>query len=192
MKKSITITLFALTAVCSARAQYVVYDPTMNIQQIMDTAQQIAKYIQMIDNQVQQIQTLTAQLNEFKNYEALFGNPARVLLPTVQPLVSDLTRMELGQTLTTLDATVNPGQAMLYNGNGLFPSVGTTFTTPNGQTITRLTAPYLPVAAVQKTTANYLTVSTDAAAAPGRVEGPKSPRRPNSSRRRPPMPRCRS
>jgi hypothetical protein len=164
MKKAITITLFALTAMCSARAQYVVYDPTMNVQQIMDTAQEIAKYIQMINNQVQQIQTLTDQLNEFKNYEALFGNPARVLLPTVQPLVNDLTRTELGQTLTTLEGTVNAGQAMLYDANGLFHSVGTTFTTPDGQTITRLTTPYLPVAAVQKTTDNYLAVSTDAAA----------------------------
>jgi hypothetical protein len=53
---------------------------------------------------------------------------------------------------------------MLYNANGLFHSVGTTFTTPNGQTVNRQQATYLPVAAVQKTTDNYLTVSTDAAA----------------------------
>jgi len=38
---------------------------------------------------------------------------------------------------------------MLYNAKGLFTSIGTTFTTPNGQTVTRLEAPYLPVAAVQ-------------------------------------------
>ena len=31
----------------------------------------------MIDNQVQQINTLTSQLTEFKNYEAVFGNPAQ-------------------------------------------------------------------------------------------------------------------
>ena len=51
----------------SARAQWIVYDPTMNMQQIMAQAQNIAKYIQMIQNQVQQIQTLTDQLNEFKH-----------------------------------------------------------------------------------------------------------------------------
>ena len=109
----------------------------------------------MINNQVQQIQTLTDQLNEFKHYEDLFGDPKAVLLSTVQPLIDDLRKTELGQTLTTLESTVNAGQAMLYNASGLFNSIGTTFTTPNGQTVTRREAPYLPVAAVQKTTDNY-------------------------------------
>ncbi|MEI6083712.1 MAG: hypothetical protein WCS70_05365 [Verrucomicrobiota bacterium] len=164
MKKSIAVAVFVLTAALSARAQYIVFDPKMNAQQIIDTAQQIAKYVEMIHNQVQQIQTLTDQLNEFKHYEDLFGDPKSVLLTTVQPLVNDLTKTELGQTLTTLETTVNAGQAMLYDANGLFHSVGTTFTTPDGQTVTRQQATYLPVAAVQKTTDNYLAVSTDAAA----------------------------
>ena len=163
MKKLIALTIVTASVTLSARAQWVVYDPTMNIQQILDTAQEIAKYVQMINNQVQQIQTLTDQLNEFKNYENLFGNPSKVLLPTVQPLVNDLTKTELGQTLTTLEGAVNSGQAMAYNGDGLFHSIGTTFTTPDGQRVTRQQAPYLPVAAVQKTTDNYLSVSTDAA-----------------------------
>ena len=163
MKKLIALALVIVSIALSARAQWIVYDPAMNVQQIIDTAQEIAKYVTMIDNQVQQIQTLNDQLNEFKNYENLFGDPSKVVLPTVQPLVSDLTKTELGQTLTTLEGAVDSGQAMLYNGNGLFHSVGTTFTTPGGQTITRQQTPYLPVAAVQKTTDNYLSVSTDAA-----------------------------
>ena len=164
MNKLIALTLVAVGLSLPARAQWTVFDPTMNMQQIIDTAQEIAKYVQMINNQVQQIQTLTAQLSEFKNYESLFGNPSQVVLATVQPLVNDLTKTELGQTLTTLESTVNAGQAMLYNGQGLFQSIGTTFTTRGGQTITRPQTPYLPVAAVQKTTDNYLSVSTDAAA----------------------------
>ena len=48
----------------------------------------------MIDNQVQQIHTLTDQLNEFKNYEALFGNPSQVLLSMVAPLNADLQSLE--------------------------------------------------------------------------------------------------
>ena len=163
MKKLIALTLFTAGISLSARAQWIVYDPRMNIQQIFDTAQEIAKYVQIINNQVQQIQTLTAQLNEFKHYEAVFGDPSKVLLSTVQPLVNDLTKTELGQTLNTLEGTVNAGQAMLYNGSGLFHSVGTTFTTAGGQTITRQQTPYLPLAAVQKTTDNYLSVSSDAA-----------------------------
>jgi hypothetical protein len=164
MKKLIALTLVTLSVAVSARAQWIVYDPTMNMQQIMAQAQNIAKYIEMVNNQVQQIQTLTDQLNEFKHYEDLFGDPKKVLLSTVKPLTDDLRKTELGQTLTSLEGTVNAGQAMLYNASGLFHSVGTTFTTPAGKTVTRQQAPYLPVAAVQKTTDNYLSVSTDATA----------------------------
>lgn len=164
MKKFIALTLVALGITMSARAQWIVYDPANTIQSVVNTAQEIAKYVTMIENQVQQIQTLTDQLNEFKHYEDLFGDPKAVVLATVQPLVTDLRKTELGQTLTTLESAVDAGQAMRYDANGLFSSVGTTFTTPNGQTVTRQQATYLPVAAVQKTTDNFLSVSTDATA----------------------------
>lgn len=164
MKKLIALMLVALGITVSARAQYIVYDPANTAQSIVNTAQEIARFVQMINNQVQQIKTLNAQLDEFKHYESLFGDPKVVLLPTALPLISDLKHTELGQTLVTLEGTINTADAMLYNGSGLFASIGTTFNTPNGQTITRPTEPYKPVAAVQQTTDNYLAVSTDAAA----------------------------
>jgi len=164
MKKLIALTLVTIGVATSARAQWVVYDPAVHTQQILDEAQNIAKYIEMINNQVQQIRTLTDQLGEFKHYENLFGDPKAVLLSTVKPLTDDLRKTELGQTLTTLQSAVNGAQAMRYNAGGLFQSVGTTFQTPNGATVTQLEAPYLPVAAVQKTTDNFLSVSTDATA----------------------------
>jgi len=59
-----------------------VFDPTMNVQSILntaqDTAQEVAKFVEMINNQVQQIQTLTDQ--------------------SVQPLVNDLRKTEVGET----------------------------------------------------------------------------------------------
>lgn len=164
MKKTIALALVTAGIAATAHAQWIVYDPTMNMQQIMAQAQNLAKYIQMIENQVQQIQTLTDQLNEFKHYEDLFGDPKAVVLNTVQPLVTDLTQTELGESLLTLESTINTTDAMRYGGNGLFASIGTTFNTANGQTITRPSEPYKPVAAVQLTTDNYLAVSTNAAA----------------------------
>jgi len=164
MKKFIAITLVAIGVATSARAQWVVYDPTLHTQSILNTAQEIAKYIEMINNQVQQIQALADQINEFKHYEELFGDPKAVLLSTVKPLTDDLRKTELGQTLTTLDNAANGAEAMVYNASGLFHSVGTTFKTANGATVTRREAPYLPVAAVQKTTDNFHSVSTDATA----------------------------
>jgi len=162
MKRLIALTLISIGVALPARAQWVVYDPSAMIQGIVNTAQEVAKYVEMIDNQVQQIQSLTDQLNEFRHYEDLFGDPKSVLLSMVKPLTDDLRKTELGQTLTTLENTVNADQAMLYNASGLFQRIGTTFTTPDGNTVTRLEATYLPVAAVQKTTDNYLSVSTDA------------------------------
>jgi hypothetical protein len=164
MKRFIAFTLATVSVALSARAQWIVYDPSVHTQTILNGIQEIAKFVEVINNQVQQIQTLTDQLNEFKHYEELFGDPRAVVLSTVQPLVNDLRKTEVGKTLTTLEGAVNAGEAMVYNANGLFHSIRTTFETPNGQTITRLETPYLPVAAVQKTTDNYLSVSTDAAA----------------------------
>ncbi len=98
MKKFIALALVTLGVSVSARAQWIVFDPTMNVQSILNTAQEIAKYVELINNQVQQIQTLTDQLNEFKHYEDLFGDPKAVLLTTVQPLVNDLRKTEVGET----------------------------------------------------------------------------------------------
>ena len=164
MKRLIAQAVTAFAMIMSADAQRIVYDPRLNASVLSQTAQEIAKFVQMINNQVQQIQTLTDQLNEFKHYESLFGDPKAVLLATVQPLVNDLRKTEVGETLTAIEGAVDAGEAMLYNANGLFTSIGTTFNTPNGATVTRRETPYLPVAAVQKTTDNFLSVSTDATA----------------------------
>ncbi len=162
MKKFITLTLVMFGITASARAQWIVYDPANTVQSVINTAQEIAKYIEMINNQVQQIQTLTDQLNEFRHYQELFGDPGRVAL-SIRPLTDDLRKTEVGETLARLEDAVDAGEAMLYDASGLFQSIGTTFTTPGGRTVTRQETTYLPVAAVQKTTDNYLSVSTDAA-----------------------------
>src|SRR5438034_8094081 len=98
MKKLIAFALVTLGIIVSARAQWIVYDPANTGQSVINTAKEIAKYIEMINNQVQQIQALTDQLNEFKHYESLFGDPKAVVLTTVQPLVNDFRKMELCQT----------------------------------------------------------------------------------------------
>ena len=114
MKKLITIIALALPLAFSARAQWIVYDPAMHTQQIVDEAQDIAKYVQMINNQVQQINTLTSQLTEFKNYEAVFGNPSKVLLSMVAPLETDLKNLEPNLNLEYLVAAANGSSALTY------------------------------------------------------------------------------
>jgi hypothetical protein len=163
MKRLIAIIAVGLPLAFSARAQWIVYDPTMNVQQIVDEAESIAKYVIMIDNQVQQIQTLTSQLNEFKNYESLFGNPSKVTLSMVPALASDLQTAEPGQNLETLVSNANGNIALTYNNNGIYTTVGTSFQTPKGQTIQRPTNQYQRFSAIINTASNYVTVADNAA-----------------------------
>ena len=163
MKKIIAATLIAMPLAFSARAQWVVYDPTLNVQQIIDEAESIAKYVTMINNQVQQINTLTSQLNEFKNYESLFGNPSKVVLSMVAPLAADLQGVEPGVNLENLVAKANGSSAMTYNDSGIYATVGTSFQTPRGQTIQRPTNQYQHFSAIINTASNYVTVADNAA-----------------------------
>jgi hypothetical protein len=166
MKKSIFA--IATAALCvlgapRAHAQYIVFDPTLQIQSIIDTAQEVAQFVTMVENQVTQIQTLTEQLNEFKHYEDLFGDPKAVVVPTIAPLVNDLEHSELGQSLGVIEQTADGAAALTYNAEGLYHTIGATFTTPRGGTVARNTNDFRPFAAINAATANYQTVSTNAA-----------------------------
>lgn len=163
MKKLIAVIAIALPLTFSARAQWIVYDPTSNIQQILDQAENLAKYVQMIDNQAQQIQQLTDQVNEFKNYESLFGNPSQVVLSMVPNLDADLQKLEPGLNLENLVASADGGLALTYNDAGIYATVGAIFQTPGGQTIKRPADQFKPFAAVINTASNYVAVADDAA-----------------------------
>ncbi len=163
MKKLIITTLIALPLAFSARAQWVVYDPTVNMEQIIEQAENIAKYIQMIDNQVQQIQTLTSQLTEFKHYEDLFGDPKAVVLSMVAPLSADLKSLEPGLNLENLVGNADGNYALTYNDSGIYTTVGVSFQTPGGQTIQRPANQYEPFSTVINTASNYVAVADNAA-----------------------------
>ncbi|HXA45551.1 MAG TPA: hypothetical protein VNZ25_08600, partial [Candidatus Angelobacter sp.] len=159
MKKLIAAALIALPLAFSARAQWIVYDPVSNIQQILDEAENLAEYASMIDNQVQQITTLGDQLSEFKNYESLFGNPSQVVLSMVPNLDSDLQSLEPIQNLGNLVASANGNTALTFNDNGIYATVGASFQTPRGQTIQRPANLYEPFAAIINTASNYVSVA---------------------------------
>ena len=111
MKKLLTVMLATAGLAGTARAQWVVYDPANTIQSVINTAQEVAKFVEVINHQVQQIKALEDQLTEFKHYESLFGDPKAVVLNTVQPLVTELRRAEVGQTLTALEGAVDVATA---------------------------------------------------------------------------------
>jgi hypothetical protein len=155
MKNLIAAALAAFIGV-SAHAQYIVYDPTMNIEQITEQAENIAKYIQMIDNQIEQINTLDAQLQAF-------GNPATLLNITgANQLASDLNKAVAGQSLGTIQTDSQGTEAMTFDANGLYHNIGTTFQTPSGNEVQREEDIYREDAAVQNATENYTNVFNDA------------------------------
>jgi P-type conjugative transfer protein TrbJ len=163
MKKIIAIIAVALPLAFSARAQWIVYDPVSNIQQILDEAENIAEYVDMVDNQVQQIETLDNQLTEFKNYEAVFGNPSKVVLSMVAPLDADLKNLEPEVNLENLVTSADGNYALTYNDNGIYATVGVNFQTPRGQTISRPADLFKPFAAINDTANNFIAVADNAA-----------------------------
>jgi P-type conjugative transfer protein TrbJ len=156
MKRIFVTTVIGLTLAFSAHAQWLVYDATMNVQQILDTAKEIAK-------QVEEIGVLTSQLNEFQNYESLFGNPSRVVLSMVAPLTADLKTPEPGQNLENLVANADGSYALTYNNSGIYATVGASFQTPAGQTVQRPADQYKRFSSVINTASNYVTVADNAA-----------------------------
>ena len=163
MKKLIALTLVTASLAFSAHSQLVVYDPVSNITQITDEAENIAEFVDMVENQVQQISQLTDQLNEFKNYENLFGNPSSVALSMVSSLNSDLQNVEPGKNLENLVSSADGNYALTYNDNGIYATVGTSFQTPGGQTVQRPADQYKKYAAINDTANNYVTVADNAA-----------------------------
>jgi len=163
MKKLIALAVVTVSLAVSARAQEIVYDPVMNVEQILDEAENIAKFVIMIDNQVQQISTLENQLSQFENYESLFGNPSQVILSNTAPLMADLKALEPGLNLENLVTNADGSFAMTYNDAGLYSTVGTSFQTPGGQTIQRPTNQYKPFAAIINSASNYVAVADNAA-----------------------------
>lgn len=163
MRKMIAIAVVALSLACSARAQWIVYDPTSNIQQILNEVQNLAEFAQMIDNQVQQIQTLGDQLSEFKNYEKVFGDPSAVALSMAAPLVSDLQHVEPVTNLENLVSSADGKDALTYNDGGIYSMVGVDFQTPGGLTVQRPADQYKKYAVINATANNYVSVAGDAA-----------------------------
>jgi hypothetical protein len=165
MKRILIVIAVSLLGAASSRAQYVVYDPTLHTQNIINQAANIAKYVQMIQNQIQQINTLTSQLNELQHYNQVFGNPSQILnLAGFTGLITDLHHTGVGQTIGQLENLAQGIDALNYDANGLYHNIGETFRTPNGGTVPRDQTSYRQFAAVNETTKNFSDVYADVSA----------------------------
>ena len=73
--KFITSITALLVAASLANAQLVVTDPIAHTLTRIDHAQDIAKYIEMVNNQIRQINTMTQELQQVTAYVKAFGDP---------------------------------------------------------------------------------------------------------------------
>jgi hypothetical protein len=163
MKNIITITIGSLLFATVSRAQMVVYDPTVNVEQIISEAENIAQFVNMVDNQVQQISQLGDQLQQLEQYNTAFGNPASILnIAGASQVSGDLNKPVIGESLGTIQIDSQGAEAMTFTGNGLYHKIGTSFETPSGNEVQREDDLYRDNAAVQNATENYTNVYADA------------------------------
>ena len=156
------ILLLALLATTQvSHAQWEVFDPALQIQMIVSTAEEVAKFVEMVGNQVKQIDSLRENATTLHQYVDLFGNPATVIPASQLALRKDLEKLEAGVSLGDLLARADPRAAMLDGGGGIFAAIGERFQTPGGQWVSRKPELYRPVAALQQTTGNFLEVVRD-------------------------------
>ena len=147
-------------AVPCARAQYIVYDPTSNITQTIDHAEDLLKYVDMVNNQVQQIDKATQTLTQLTAYVKMVGDPSQIVNVTgVSSAVSELKSVGVSQPMATLAGAANGATALQNTGNGLYVSVSST--TTSGSTVAHNSDLYRRYDAVDRTVSNFQSVQSD-------------------------------
>ncbi|MFY9985789.1 MAG: hypothetical protein WAK31_13580 [Chthoniobacterales bacterium] len=132
--KSLLVVIFVVSGSYSAHAMISVYDAINTaenvVQQVVDRvvqaaqhAEDMAKYVQMIENQTQQIAQLTAMISQ--NVQALerLGNPATyVNMLSLNTIVADIQRTMngVGTSVAGFQQTANGFMALKNTANGLY------------------------------------------------------------------------
>jgi hypothetical protein len=128
---ALTISLFTAPVL---PAQVVVIDPAQIANNQANHIVDLAKYVEMVNNQLKQITTMTQELQQVTAYVKAFGDPSSLLNITgANQLISSLKQTGVGQTIGQLQQAANGIQALEYTANGLYTNLDSTFTTPDLQ-----------------------------------------------------------
>ncbi|MDQ3625002.1 MAG: hypothetical protein M3463_21395 [Verrucomicrobiota bacterium] len=143
-------------------AQVLVTNPISDVLAETMHLEELAKWVESINKQVQQIQTLTAQLQQVQAYVKAFGDPEQLLsIVGADELMASLQLSGVGQTIGELQQLADGAQALAYDANGLYQSLGSTFTTPNGVEFPRAEELYRKFGAIQQGSQNFQAVTDD-------------------------------
>ena len=150
----------AVAASLTSHAQMVVEDPAAIAQDAANQIINLAQYVEMVNNQVQQISTMSQLLQQTTAFNNAFGNPAQVTnVAGANQLISTFPQPGVGQNLTVLQQTASGDQSLSNNGNGLYQGVSDTAL--SGITVPRVATNYTPYGAVENASANYTSVESD-------------------------------
>ena len=156
---ALTISLFTAPLL---PAQVVVIDPAQIANNQANHIVDLAKYVEMVNNQLKQITTMTQELQQVTAYVKAFGDPSGLLNITgANQLISSLKQTGVGQTIGQLQQAANGIQALEYTANGLYTNLGSTFTTPGGVQLPRAEELYRKYGAIQQSSQNFQGVTTD-------------------------------
>ena len=157
------ITLAALLATTPLlHAQFVVTNPVSDILSQTLHVEDIAKQIEIIENQVEQINTLTKQLQQVRAYVKAFGDPQQLQrIVGANGLMTSLRQTGVGQPLDTVRSGATGADALRYDADGLYRRIVAKFTTPNGVELPRAEDVYRKFSAIQQSSLNLQTVTTD-------------------------------
>ena len=160
----------SLSAAPLVTAQVVVIDPTAIAHNQANHIVDLAKYVQMVNNQLKQITTMTRELQQVTAYVKAFGDPSSLLNITgANQLISSLKQTGVGETIGQLQQAANGIQAVQYTANGLYTNLGSTFTTPGGVQLPRAEELYRKYGAIQQSSQNFQGVTNDVLARRGNL-----------------------
>lgn len=149
-----------LIGISVASAQWVVTNPVSDALSEIQHIEDIAKSVEMINNQIQQINTLTQQLQQIQAYVKAFGDPEQLLsIVGADELISSLEQSGVVLTIAEVQQLADGIEALQYNANGLYTSLGKTFTTPSGMELPRAEELYRKYGAIQQSSRNFQEVT---------------------------------
>lgn len=124
MKRRIVLSFLAVILTVDLKAQMIVEDPMAIAQDAMNQAINLAKYVEMVNNQVQQIETMTRELEQVTAYTEAFGDPSKLLnIAGADQLISRLGSFESGGKLVDLQRSASGSAALGYTANGLYSAI---------------------------------------------------------------------
>lgn len=171
MKRIILIAGLAVIGLAphKTNAQVIVEDPAAIAQNAVQHAIDLAKYVEMISKQVEQINLLTSQLQQITAYVNAFGDPASLLQITgADNIISQLQQQPIGQLLGQLQETASGVQSLQNNANGLYRRIENI--SISGVEVPRAESLYRKFGALENTVDNFQTVHEQAQ---GRIQSLK-------------------